>query len=189
MVVVPENYPENTLSEEQAKEVLEQIEEEAFKATPDENRRFEGCYQLKGVAYVVCGTEKAAEWLREEVRKLTMSTVGPLQACPAKEIQPRVRVSALFPTQFVKLKDPRDLVKKVGDQNPSLDVQPWRIFQTKPGATHTLVCLEVNKESLEALRRLKMNVIFGLHTVTFRELTKSAAKNGSKGGANQPSAL
>lgn len=183
MSVIPGDYPESRLTEEQGSLIQAAIIQEIWKCQPGRGPKFNHSQMEQGMVVIHCANEEAMAWLQETTLQLKPWEGAQLKAIPTKEVAPRVRVSVWIPKGLLDAEQPAKLLGHLKTQNEGIDPEGWRIFDvgTEPKGSRLIIGMDQN--SLKVLAKRDFKLYLGLTMLTFRVMdpkSKNVAGNTDK---------
>ncbi|KAJ8911047.1 hypothetical protein NQ315_004694 [Exocentrus adspersus] len=155
MAITPENFPEDKLSLEQAKQGLDP---NSLAVIPS-----------RGVLFVTCANQASRAWLFEMVPRLCPYEGANLRVCSAKDILKTNRVMVWIPTDMLDAKVPSIIFQLLETQNPGLHTKEWRVLHNRPEPQGLSLVIGMHDKCLKELRERGFKAYLGLTQLTFRQ--------------------
>lgn len=193
VAIVPQGFPENVLSEEQAgliKTALLQALDSLTEGEPPP--RFSGVNLKGGFLLASCADQATKDWL---VRVVTGSEPWPgakLSIVDAKDVPKPVRTMVWIPGPN---EEPEKVLRRLKTQNPGLLTETWSVVDKKLDPKGQQLILLMGESSWEKIQSLQCRPYLNLSRVLFKRLGKNKDRGAEekmevdKGGAdNEPPA-
>nr|XP_034194668.1 uncharacterized protein LOC117610925 [Osmia lignaria] len=166
VATAPSGYPKTTLTAVQRDLVLRAFEAELDAITAGkEVPRFEGNRQEQGIIWVTCSDNMAREWLKTTVVRVRPWEGAALQLL--RECLPRLhKLITVIPGPPAET---GTILSRPKGQNPGFNTQQWRGWDRKEEARSVQLVVEVEGESLLALKSWSFVAHVGLDRVLFGE--------------------
>jgi hypothetical protein len=171
MAIVPDTYPEATLSAEQG-EVIEDAIMDEFQPLEDGSApSFVGTYMEKGALIISCLNEITKKWLETLIPKLTpLGEHSLIKVGLRKDI---LRSTRIFFRAHPKLskKTPERIIEMLDKQNPTLNVKEWKVLPARPDPKgYGFVCF-LDEACFKAVKSINSRANLGLWQVTIVSTT------------------
>ena len=185
MAIVPSNYPEGKLSEEQVKIVKAKLMGEVWKCPPGNGPQFNNCYSEKGAVVVACANDESVAWLKERVPQMSLWEGAALIVDTVKSILKTFKVIVRIPDEILEsVPEPSQIIPRFGIQNKDLKTEEWRLINRQ---NNTFV-LTIDEASLKELQRMGLKAHLGLWQVTFKYMGKDDRPRDAEATTSKPSA-
>uniref|UniRef100_A0A1B6F754 DUF4780 domain-containing protein n=1 Tax=Cuerna arida TaxID=1464854 RepID=A0A1B6F754_9HEMI len=181
IAVVPENYPDNKLTEEQAEQIQTALIGAIETLEDGDCAQLSGSYVERGAVILSCMTKKTADWLINIVPSLTPWEGAKLAAGERSVLLRVTKVVLKTPKQLAST-EPSRLVAMLGKQNPSFDASNWKIISCKGDANGQTLVFLVDDTALKAIKAAGNRACLALWRVPLIILNGGNAK----GSAGKP---
>ncbi|XP_050296349.1 uncharacterized protein LOC126736164 [Anthonomus grandis grandis] len=147
--VLPEDYPEATLTSEQLTDVEEAIVSEMINSTT-KGLQFSGIHFRSGMILVDCESEQTAEWLAQMAPRLK-EWKGPALVAKRGEDIPKAHTISLFLPRS-KGQDTTALLKLIGVQNPEISTETWKVISAKGNGHGQVLSVGIDTKSADSIQ-------------------------------------
>lgn len=171
VAIVPSNYPQTQLSEEQWDLLKEKITDklDEIDETRDDHPLFNGISFEMGGCILSCDNEASKTWLSKIIPDIIIGEGITLRTGNVEELVKITKVSSFFPG---KKMTEEALLKRLRVQNAKIEgVRSWSVHFMKPMEKGFFASLRIPENSLKILKTQGMQVGYGLGKVTFKQLT------------------
>lgn len=180
IAIVPQDFPETRLTEEQADEVQMALLN-AIKPGPEgSGPSFNNCYFDKGAVILSCRSEGTKTWVQTEGPKLKTWQDAKLKVGLAKDLLQTAKVIMLAPKNL-RMKTPKEILQLVKTQNAGLKTDEWHVINHAKDENSVTMVLNIDELSLKSLTKSGMKACLGLGKASFRVI---ATAKGNKDGSN-----
>ncbi|KAG8267615.1 hypothetical protein J6590_047201 [Homalodisca vitripennis] len=187
LVLVPANFPERRLSEEEAMELRGRILDEVLSAE-GVCLQFKRCFPERGALVMLCGSDETRDWLRGLAPGLGIGGPGGIGVI-CGDYKDLIRSTKVFLRVDGPMaeKDSATILKAINKQNAGISVSDWRVVgDVHTGDSRTLVIL-IDEQSSATLKGRGWRVFIGVEQVQLRA-RGGAADHGDQGSSDQPAA-
>ncbi|XP_050298441.1 uncharacterized protein LOC126737556 [Anthonomus grandis grandis] len=147
--VLPEDYPEATLTSEQLTDVEEAIVSEMINSTT-KGLQFSGIHFRSGMILVDCESEQTAEWLAQMAPRLKEWKRPALVAKRGEDIPKAHTISLFLPRS--KGQDTTALLKLIGVQNPEISTETWKVISAKGNGHGQVLSVGIDTKSADSIQ-------------------------------------
>ncbi|KAG8331347.1 hypothetical protein J6590_043113 [Homalodisca vitripennis] len=168
LVLVPANFLERRLSEEEAMELRERILDEVLSAE-GVCLQFKRCFPERGALVMLCGCDETRDWLRGLAPGLGIGSPGGIGVICGDYKYP-IRYTKVFLRVDGSMaeKDSATILGAIKKQNAGISVSDWRVVgDVHTGDSRTLVIL-VDEQSSATLKGRGWRVFIGVDQVQLR---------------------
>lgn len=190
LAVVPELYPEERLSVEQGRAIVDALEKAIDGISEGEIPCFRDNWLLRGAQVFHCDSQAAKDWLLCRAPEWVPWEGAKLRVVEQSALQKAERV-----TVYVRGTHAPDVIlRRLGMQNKSLHVQEWRTVQAwqakdeNRGEVETAVRVLMEASEVEALRVLGFRPFCGASKAHVVHHAKKATEEGEAAGPDPPRA-
>ncbi|PNF41014.1 hypothetical protein B7P43_G08808 [Cryptotermes secundus] len=168
VAIFKETYPEDKLTEGDQDSILEELGQ-ALCRTPLGELPHLKPYRLEGGALLyTCADQQSGQWLMRTIDNHRLKSGARLKITDTKNLPKPVKIAIRTKDKVVQ--NPDELLKWIGNLNPGLYTESWRILDRKSEPKGQRLILLIDRDSLSVIKETGYRVYTGLSQGTVRVL-------------------
>ncbi len=176
MVLVPENYPDDRLSEEDVLKLRGKLADEICEAEDPALLRICRSYHERGACVLVCENEETRAWVKLTAPKLQgESDEKRVIAGDYKDIIRITRVLLRPPAPLAE-REVKQILQRVAIQNKGISTEEWKVVNDNKGKDFRTITLIIDDISARILKERDWKVYLGPDQVRFKVLSSGPGK-------------
>lgn len=170
IAIIQEGYPKGQLDEDRLKAVKASVLA-AYDVIPREGPqvRLAKCVLRPGHLVMTCADSASAAWLRDVVPTLRPWEGASLVALEGDDIPKPCACTVFVPDEDGVRVEAERLLSRLKVSNHGLNTEYWKVWASTPMDKGRMWVLQMDKESLEELKKLDMSPYFGIGKLKFRQ--------------------
>lgn len=171
LAVVPKDFPEKTLTEEQSELLQDALLERITPSEDGEVAQFLSTQMRDGALIVVCANSWTKAWLENVISEIQPWEDADLEVKPGNILMRRAKVLFWVPKLYKK-KEASRILELLQNQNKNLKTEDWKVVTRKEVPDGVTLVLAINEQSFKALEAIDFKPFLGMGRATFRVLSR-----------------
>lgn len=158
MALVPESFPMEKLTKDQAIDIQDQMNVLIDEIEDENQPLFSTVGWVNGALMVHCIGAPTVDWLKANLQGKTVKDIQ-LRVVTAAELPKPVKL--ILKTRDTRTHDSAVLLKRLGKQNRGLITGEWRILAKEKGLDHIRWIFEIDQDSAKSIRERNLELFCG----------------------------
>lgn len=171
IVVIPVDYPNVRLSEDDFIELQLALIEEMFCSKDGLLPQFSACYFESGTLVLKCKTDDSKDWLRGVLPNLKSWKGVNLKVGDYKDYLFSTRVSLGIPPAMA-MRSPNSILCLIKKQNEDLDTDQWKFLNSVEQDRGQILHLSLDPPAIQDLKNRGCNIFVGLEQIMVKICNK-----------------
>lgn len=164
VVIIPIDYPDARLSEDNYIELQLALIEEMFSSKEKSLPQFSTCCFEGGALVLKCKTDNAKDWLIAILPNLKAWKGANLKVGDYKDFLFSTRVSLRTPPAMTT-RSPHSILRLIKKQNKDLDTDQWKILNSLEQESGQFLHLSLDPAAIQDLKNRGCNIFLGLEQI------------------------
>lgn len=160
-VIIPVDYPDVRLSEDDCTTLELALIEKLFSSKDTLLPQFSKCYHEGGALVLACETDNTKDWLEVTLPNLDSWKGAKLKVGNYKDYLYRTRISLRAPPSMTA-RNPKSILHLIKKQNKDLDTDQWSLLETLEKQNGQFLYLSLDPIAVQALKKRGYKLFLGL---------------------------